>query len=275
MTNSRVFSLATFFVLLFTRFSWAVSFEGAQFYDPSQYLTEIKKDPQHPAHLYADELKKSFAATVLIPGRGTGVIISPDGWMVTAFHVIKDIYVAETETCPKLSVILNHEMLENSEVEHGVRLPCAKIAVANFNNDFALIKLAVPVTLTQLPFAPIETDENELSVGQYLIAAGHPHASSFAEGVKKISEGEMVLYEPHNPELPHFLHVVNTEAGNSGSPLFNVEGKVVGLHFRGVSNYGTGVNVIRNGQPEVTHRFNVALPMPNLYSKFVRQFLTI
>ncbi|MBI3544788.1 MAG: hypothetical protein HY075_16070, partial [Deltaproteobacteria bacterium] len=58
------------------------------------------------------------------------------------------------------------------------------------------------------------------------------------------------------------------EPGDSGAPILSREGKLIGIHFRGVPQFAQGVDVVVDGRSQKIHRFNVALVVPYLMKKY-------
>ncbi|MGK5089954.1 serine protease [Bdellovibrionota bacterium FG-2] len=264
--RKAILIIFTLFQTLFhTHPAFAVVFGNPKFLNPDEFLEKINLDASHPAHAYSDEIKKALEAVVLVGGRGSGVIVSPKGLMMTARHVIADIYDMPTSNCEKIPLFFHHEEV-NGILQKAIPLKCERILINDFSTDYALLEISRPDG-GPLPFAEPERDPGALSVGMHAIIAGHPHAASFEKGVKKITDGPLVAYFPEHAELPHFIHLIDTEGGNSGAPVLSMQGKVIGIHFRGIPNYGTDVDVVIDGKPTKIHRFNVAIPVPFLIQK--------
>ncbi len=255
--------------LFYTVPASAVVFGTPNFLNPDEFLEKINHDTAHPAHAYSEQIKKALDAVVLVGGRGSGVIVSSiapnKGLMMTARHVISDLYDLPAANCDKVPLFMHHEEV-GGVLQKAIPLKCERILVNDFSTDYALLEISRPDG-GLLPFAEPERDPAALSVGERAIIAGHPHAATFQEGVKKITEGPLVAYFPEHAELPHFIHLIDTEGGNSGAPVFSMQGKVIGIHFRGIPNYSSDVDVVIDGKPSKIHRFNVAIPAPFLIQK--------
>ena len=137
---------------------------------------------------------------------GTGVVISSDGLIVTNTHVIED--------CDSATVILYDE----SEYE-------AKLVGADSISDIAVLKIEA-AGLDCAEFG----DSTELSVGDRVAAIGNPLGSTFistmTDGIiSAIERG--VTYNGRNISLLQTNTALNE--GNSGGPLFNMYGQVIGI----------------------------------------------
>lgn len=147
---------------------------------------------------------------------GSGVMINPEGYILTNYHVIKD---AE-EITVKLS--------DKSEYK-------GKMVGTDPKTDLAVIK----ITATgKQPFA-ILGDSDKLRVGQWAIAIGNPFGldRTFTVGVISAtgrSEVGVAAYES-------FIQTdASINPGNSGGPLLNVQGEVVGINTAIVAS-GQGI----------------------------------
>lgn len=247
-------------------FAPTVLFDNGLFFDPFEYLNL-------PQTKHRSELTQAFDSTVLIGGRATAVMISPNGVMLTAFHTIRDLYVGPTDNCQKLNFFMAHRHESDGRTDsHLRRFQCAKILFTDYGSDFAVIQAKLPSGET-VPYAEIEIKESEIAIGMTGVLSGHRKGGTFPDSYQRISSGEVIQYYPHHEELPHFLHLIDTEGGDSGAPVFNTQGKLIGIHFRGIPNYGHDIPVVIGGKPELTHRFNVAIPLPYLVEKFGKEFL--
>ena len=136
---------------------------------------------------------------------GSGFIVDADGIIVTNRHVIEGAYA--------LFVGL----------ADGSRVP-AKLVGKALNFDFALIKIDVG---HPLPVAKIG-DSDTLRVGQRVIAVGNPlgYSSSASAGI--------ISALHRNGGLSAYDDLIQTDAtinqGNSGGPLFNMAGEVIGIN---------------------------------------------
>lgn len=147
---------------------------------------------------------------------GSGVMINPEGYILTNYHVIKD---AE-EITVKLS--------DKSEYK-------GKMVGTDPKTDLAVIKIAAA---GKQPFA-ILGDSDKLRVGQWAIAIGNPFGldRTFTVGVISAtgrSEVGITAYES-------FIQTdASINPGNSGGPLLNVQGEVVGINTAIVAS-GQGI----------------------------------
>ncbi len=210
----------------------STSIGGATYVALAQGLTAVfnGKEPTTLEELKALELQQSKVAkaiesvTVNVQqgsAQGSGVIITPDGYVLTAAHVAgganRDAYI-----------ILND----------GTRVR-AKTLGMNRDKDAGLMKI-VDQRSTPWPHATLGRSR-DLKVGQWCIASGHPGGWKPERGAA-IRVGRVLSISKSRGESE--AHTLFTDCaligGDSGGPLFNLEGKLVGIHSR------IGTDVIDN-----------------------------
>jgi len=144
---------------------------------------------------------------VNIPGLGSGVLISADGKVLTAAHVIQ---VAE-----RVGV----------KFKDGKVYP-AHVVGSSARADVALVQLdRLPTSVSPAPLA----DSDSLQVGDEVVVIGAPYGFGHSLTVGHVS-GKLMI-EGLVSGVP--MEVIQTDAainvGNSGGPMFNLEGEVVGI----------------------------------------------
>jgi serine protease Do len=143
---------------------------------------------------------------------GSGFIISPDGYILTNSHVVKD----ADEIVVKLSD--RRELL-------------AKVIGTDSRTDVALLK----VDAKDLPTVAIG-EPNKLQVGEWVLAIGSPFGFEQSVTAGIVSAKGRSL--PGGNYVPFIQTDVAINPGNSGGPLFNMEGKVVGINSQIYSRTG-------------------------------------
>lgn len=145
---------------------------------------------------------------------GTGVIIDPDGLIVTNQHVIQDAIAVQVTFQDKTQV------------------PAHLVGAAALQ-DIALLKVDVPRKLPTLSFG----DSDALRVGQPVIAVGNPINVGTS-----VSTGSVSAVNRNLMRTP-FDDYIQTDAainpGNSGGPLIDCDGKVIGINTALLSNNST------------------------------------
>ncbi len=143
---------------------------------------------------------------------GSGFIISPDGYILTNHHVVKD----ADEIVVKFSD--RRELL-------------AKVIGSDARTDVALLK----VEAKDLPAVTIGAPD-KLQVGEWVLAIGSPFGFEQSVTAGIVSAKGRSL--PGGNYVPFIQTDVAINPGNSGGPLFNMEGKVVGINSQIYSRTG-------------------------------------
>lgn len=141
-------------------------------------------------------------------GYGSGVIISPEGYIVTNYHVV--------EGAISVSVTLSN----GQDVD-------ANIVGQDPGTDLAVLKIA---PIEGMPWATLG-DSDKLMVGEYAIAIGNPGGPllqrSVTLGIISATDRSFDVYD-------WVFGLLQTDAainpGNSGGPLVNIIGEVVGIN---------------------------------------------
>jgi serine protease Do len=143
---------------------------------------------------------------------GSGFIITPDGYILTNAHVV--------DSADEVSVRLNDR-----------REFSARIIGADKRTDVALIKIEA----TGLPVARLGNPE-KLRVGEWVAAIGSPFGfeNSVTAGIVS-AKGRSL---PQENYVPFIQTDVAVNPGNSGGPLFNMQGEVVGVNSQIYSRSG-------------------------------------
>jgi serine protease Do len=159
---------------------------------------------------------------------GSGFIISPDGYILTNNHVV--------ENATKVEVHYGAD--ENGNGGHTV---AAKIIGRDPATDIALVKIDAG---QQLPTVPLG-DSERIRKGDWAIAIGNPFQFENSLTVGVISAKGRTL-GGLSKETVSFENFIQTDAainfGNSGGPLLNIAGEVVGINtaIRGGGAQGLG-----------------------------------
>jgi S1-C subfamily serine protease len=163
-----------------------------------------------------------FREPVPVQGAGSGFVIDPRGYVVTNYHVVSG--------------------AQTIEVTLGDRSHYpATFVGADQSNDVALVKIDPKgKTLTALPLA----DSSNLLVGQSVLAIGNPFGFSSTLTTGVISAlGRTV----QTSETTFIDAAIQTDAainqGNSGGPLLNSQGEVIGINSAIYTPSGTTAGI--------------------------------
>jgi serine protease Do len=153
---------------------------------------------------------------------GSGFIISADGLVVTNNHVV--------EGADQILVFLND----------GTRLE-AKLVGADTKADLAVLKVE---TDRDLPFVEFG-DSDQAEVGDWVLAIGNPFGLGGSVSLGIVSARNRDIQSGPYDDFIQTDAAINQ--GNSGGPLFDMDGKVVGINTaiiaRGGSSLGIGFAV--------------------------------
>lgn len=159
-------------------------------------------------------------------GIGSGVIITPDGYIITNNHVI--------EGADEISVTLNDKTTLT-----------AKVVGTDPNTDVALIK----VDGKDLPTIPFGNSD-DLKVGEWVLAVGNPLnlTSTVTAGIVSakgrnlgiIGSNNGMSSSKSNMSLESFIQTdAAVNPGNSGGALVNLKGQLVGINTAIMSQTGS------------------------------------
>ena len=151
---------------------------------------------------------------------GTGVFITADGYILTNNHLV------EKDKTTRVIVTT----LAGKEYD-------AEIVGTDPGTDLALLKVKVK----DLPFAELG-DSSLVKVGEWVLAIGNPL------GMEHTVTAGIVSYKGRSIDTQSYQDFIQTDAainrGNSGGPLINMRGEVVGINSNIVTaGFGSGGNI--------------------------------
>lgn len=149
---------------------------------------------------YGDDSKKKV-------GTGSGVIISPDGHIITNYHVI--------ENSSEVIVTTN----DNKEYE-------AEIIGFDEVTDIAVLKIKSDINLDYIFFG----DSDSTLIGEWVLAVGNPYNlnSTVTAGIVSSKSRDLNEYDQKNQSFIQTDAAVNF--GNSGGALVNIRGELIGIN---------------------------------------------
>ena len=165
-----------------------------------------------------------FGQTATGVSTGSGFVITEDGYVVTNHHVV--------DKASSVSVT----MYDGTEYE-------AKIIGSDSTNDVAVVKITADVQLQPVTIG----SSTALSVGDQVVAIGNP----LGELTSTLTVGYVSAKERNVTTDGTTINMIQTDAainsGNSGGPLFNSQGEVVGIttaKYSGSSSSGATIEGI-------------------------------
>ena len=166
--------------------------QSEEFFDPFDFFHD-KKIPYGPQQ-----------------ASGSGVIVTPDGYIATNNHVV--------ENSTKVEIVLNDK-----------RTYIAEVVGRDPETDLALLKIEE----TDLPFLSFGNSDN-VQVGEWVIAVGNPFnlTSTVTAGIVSAT-GRNINLLRQNTEyaIENFIQTdAAVNSGNSGGALVNVRGELIGIN---------------------------------------------
>ena len=167
---------------------------------------------------------------------GSGFLIRQDGYLITNEHVVADAERIQVK-------LADGRRFEGRLVGKDERV------------DLALVKIEA----TSLPVAPLG-DSNRLRVGEFVLALGHPFGLEQTVSLGIVSRKGA----PLQVAAPGFDFIQTDAAvnpGNSGGPLVNMAGEVVGINSMAARNGTIGfaipVNIVKGLLPQLASKGKV------------------
>jgi len=185
-----------------------------------------KGGSQSPAATPFDEFLKQFGQPGLngqpdnqpVHGLGSGYIISNSGEIVTNYHVVEN----ATDVQVKLT---------------DGRKFTAKVIGSDKLTDVALLKIDDAANLPTVPFG----DSDQIRVGDAVVAVGNPFGLGGTVTAGIISAlGRDINFGPYDSYIQTDAAI---NRGNSGGPLFNTKGQVIGMNSAIFSPTGGSVGI--------------------------------
>ena len=140
-------------------------------------------------------------------GTGSGVIVSPDGLIITNYHVIED--------ATEIEVTTNKNKTYTAEV-----------IGSDPSTDLAVLKIKTNVSLPFIPFG----DSEVARIGEWVLAVGNPFNlnSTVTAGIISAKSRDLNDRDSKNQSFIQTDAAVNM--GNSGGALVNTDGELIGIN---------------------------------------------
>jgi S1-C subfamily serine protease len=199
-------------------------------------LSTLSGDP-HPPEIQDEEETFSFESSVesvvsiqvacfnegvAYISKGSGFIYHEHGYILTNYHVVE-------HEAWGLEVIFNDGTIVEGD-----------LVAYDADYDIALLKVKPHKTLTPVPLGNSST----VAVGEAIFVIGNPsgYGGTLTTGV--VSQTQRTLSIEERYLIPGMIQFdAASNPGNSGSPLYNMRGEVIGLVTAGINPmYGEGVN---------------------------------
>ena len=183
---------------------------------PTDFIEAASKSIDAVVHVKNTSNRSSFSALDLffnrrLPensiGTGSGVIVSPDGYIITNNHVI--------ENANKIEVTTNDN-----------KVYTATLVGTDPSTDIAVLKINVE---TDLPYLSFGNSENT-RIGEWVLAVGNPFnlTSTVTAGIISAKSRDLNENDSENQSFIQTDAAVNM--GNSGGALVNTNGELIGIN---------------------------------------------
>lgn len=150
------------------------------------------------------------------PSSGSGVVIDPNGYIITNSHVIGEATEVEVRFSDTSKLI-------------------AQVVGKDQDTDLAVLKVAATHPLASAKFG----DSSSVRVGQWVLAVGNPFGLD-----RTVTLGVVSGIGRENINLSRYENFIQTDAsinpGNSGGPLFNLRGEIIGINTA-IINFAQGI----------------------------------
>ena len=146
-------------------------------------------------------------------GNGSGIFISKNGYLVTNNHVIQN--------ASKVSA----EFIYNNEIE----IFKVKVIRVDEANDLAILKID-DKNFKGFKSLPYSIKKSTCDVGTEVYALGYPMALSLLGKDLKFTDGKISAKSGFQGDVRQYQTTVPIQGGNSGGPLFDIDGNLVGIN---------------------------------------------
>ena len=174
---------------------------------------------QHLSRYRGDPFWNLFSPFYYVPqdqdpvSTGSGLVVDDEGYILTNSHVVGD-----PRRLQKITISLP---------EPDGRTFEARYVASDFNSDLAVLK----VDDGNMPVAPLGTS-GDILVGEWAIAIGNPFDLGPTVSIGVVSALDRDFSEPKGDY--YYRDMIQTDAainlGNSGGPLVNADGEVIGIN---------------------------------------------
>lgn len=185
--------------------------EKAKYDVAKQHLVDFQLDQLSAAYRMLPDLVGPSVVSVGTEsqsgrGQGSGVIIDEDGYIITNYHVVEGVVTAD------------------------IQLSDGRTGTASVVGSDPLIDIAVLKTELDDLIPAQWADEDSINVGDLVWAVGSPFglSKSITSGIISAKERKFVSDSNFVQEYLQTDAAVNP--GNSGGPLVNIQGKIVGIN---------------------------------------------
>jgi len=185
---------------------------------------------------------------------GTGFVVSTDGYILTNAHVVSE----SGQAVSTVVVTFKGDGAQGVQVE-------GTVLGADESTDVALIKVDPSQTPELQPIAL--GDSSKVTVGEQVVAIGNPLGLDFSLSSGVVSATNRELQSPNGATISGGIQTdAAINSGNSGGPLINAKGQVIGINeqiaSQGGGNEGIGFAVPINTAVQVMEQIKAGTLAP-------------
>ncbi len=224
--------------VLFTLYiSGWFSYKHQPLYNYKQLSSTITKITKNQQSL----INKIFGKEEITYLRGTAFLINNEGYLATSYHLIKD-----------FDSVLVINASDTSTSFH------AKVIYTAPTEDLAILKITDSTFNSHRPIPYIINFAFEPELGQPLYSLG------FSKNSIVFGEGSISSYTGFNEDSLSFQLSIPTNPGNSGSPVFNNSGEIVGMICaKNFDKEGSSYAIKAQSIKKLVDSLNISLPKKN------------
>ncbi len=213
-----------------------------EFYDPEtskKFMDYLEK------HVLNDE---NSAENSGYDGNGTGFFISNEGHLATNYHVVED------------AKVIDVQLTVNGKIEKFR----AEVLVSDKINDLAILKIT-DKNFKMDKVVPYGLQFGSEDVGSEVFTMGYPLADVMGNEIK-FTDGKISSKSGINGDIRMYQISTPIQPGNSGGPLFNTSGNVVGIVSATLNrenynsenvNYALKANILKNLIDSAPEKINI------------------
>ena len=183
--------------------------------DISKDILRVKDELENSEPI--DSSRKTIVSSESWLSNGSGIFISPSGYIVTNYHVVEGANDIEVE------FILNEETQKFS----------AEVIQNDKVNDLSIIKIN-DSGFDRLDNIKYNFKARSSDVGTKVYAYGYPMALSVMGKEVKVTDGIISSKTGFGGDITTYQITAPIQGGNSGGPLFDEKGNLIGINSSGI-----------------------------------------
>ncbi len=159
------------------------------------------------------------SSDLAVKSTGSGFLVSSNGYIVTNHHVVKN----------------NNKIFVDVSVNGETKMYEASVVQKDEQNDLAIIKIKdTTFNVGKLKYSFSES--GAVNIGAPVFTIGFPLALNGMGKDAKFTDGKVSAKTGYNGAINSFQTTIPIQPGNSGSPIFNEKGQLIGVAYAGIKN---------------------------------------